>query len=192
MNYKNYNDYELIYMIRESDDDSYYVLFNKYLPIIKSIAYSYYKSYNTFGYELDDFIQEAYISFQRSVSKYNTDKNVLFYTFVIMCIHRSLLSFCEKISNNNKNISSLYLDSIDNIALADGLNSLDDYFVYLSTIKEMWNVVYKRSIEYISVFELRWNHFSFSEISELLDLPIRKTHSIYRRCIIDIQKRVIL
>lgn len=188
MNYKDYNDYELIYMVRENDEDSYYVLFNKYMPIIRKIAYSYYKSYKTYGYELDDFIQEAYIAFQRAVSKYNSSKNVLFYTFSILCIHRSLITFCLKISNDTKNISNTYLESIDNIPISDELNSLDDYFVYKSNIVEMWNIIYKRPIEYISVFELRWNHFSYDEISMLLDLPIRKVQTIFRKCILDIQK----
>ena len=192
MNYKNYNDYELIYMVRENDDDSYYVLFNKYLPIIKRIAYNYYKKYSTYGYDLDDFVQEAYVSFQRAINNFNSDKNVLFYTFLIMCIHRSLISFCGRISNGSKNISNLYIESIDNITITDDLNTLDDYFVYLSTIKEIWSVIYDRSIEYISVFELRWNQFSFIEISKLLDLPIRKTHSIYRRCLFDIQKKIVI
>ena len=35
MDYKDYNDYELIYMVRENDDSSYDILFQKYIPIIK-------------------------------------------------------------------------------------------------------------------------------------------------------------
>ena len=38
MDYKKYNDYELISMVCENDEDSYYSLFSKYEPIIKSIA----------------------------------------------------------------------------------------------------------------------------------------------------------
>ena len=45
MNYKKYNDYELIYMIRENDNDSYDILYNKYLPVMKSIAFNYYNKY---------------------------------------------------------------------------------------------------------------------------------------------------
>ena len=38
MDYKKYNDYELISMVCENDEDSYYSLFSKYELIIKSIA----------------------------------------------------------------------------------------------------------------------------------------------------------
>jgi len=38
MNYKKINDYELLYMVRENDDYSKDLLYEKYLPIIKSLA----------------------------------------------------------------------------------------------------------------------------------------------------------
>lgn len=42
MNYKKYNDYELIYMIRENDDSSQNILFEKYQPIIRKFANDFY------------------------------------------------------------------------------------------------------------------------------------------------------
>ena len=47
MKYKNYNDYELIYMVKENDDFSYDALYKKYMPIIKSIAYDFYIKYKS-------------------------------------------------------------------------------------------------------------------------------------------------
>ena len=38
MNYKNINDYEVLYMIRENSDDARDLIFQKYSPIIKKIA----------------------------------------------------------------------------------------------------------------------------------------------------------
>ena len=190
MNYKKYNDYELIYMVRENDDSSYDILFNKYLPIIKNIANIYYYGYSTYGYDLDDFVQEGYIAFQKALTKYNEGKNVLFYSFVVLCIHRSLMNFCNSITNDKKNISNIYLDSIENISMSDSLNSIDDYFIYKNNIQEIWNIIYDKKIEYISVFELRWNHFSFLEISKLLDISIRRAQSIYRNCLLYLRKEI--
>ena len=42
MKYKSYNDNELIYLIRENDDDSLDILFKKYRPIIISLCNYYY------------------------------------------------------------------------------------------------------------------------------------------------------
>ena len=86
MNYKKYNDYELIYNVRENDDSSYNYLFNKYIPIMKRLAYTYYNNYKNYGYDLDDFQQEAYIAFHSAINSFNECKDSLFYTFVVLCL----------------------------------------------------------------------------------------------------------
>ena len=98
MDYKKYNDYELISMVCENDEDSYYSLFSKYEPIIKSIAQEFYRKYNCYGADYEDFIQEGYLGFQDAISNYDSNKGALFYTFANLCIRRHLLSFVKKIS----------------------------------------------------------------------------------------------
>ena len=71
MNYKNYNDYELIYMVREKDDYSEDILLKKYLPVIKSISSEYYLKYKNYCCEYDDFLQEAMIGFQKALVSYD-------------------------------------------------------------------------------------------------------------------------
>ena len=41
-NYKTINDYETLYLISEDMDSSYNILFEKYFPIIKSLAKKYF------------------------------------------------------------------------------------------------------------------------------------------------------
>ena len=43
MNYKNYNDYELIYSVREKDDFAFDIIFEKYQPIIKKFATDFFQ-----------------------------------------------------------------------------------------------------------------------------------------------------
>ena len=147
MSYKKYNDYELISMIRENDEDSYNLLFQKYSPIIRKIAFDYYRSYSSYGYDLDDFIQEGYVAFQKSLNKYNEKKDVLFYTFVVLCIHRNLISFCNCISNDKKNISDYYLVSLDDIILRCDDNSCT-YLDRMENYKIIWDFVYHYSLFY--------------------------------------------
>ena len=52
MNYKSFNDYELIYMIRESDESSRNILYEKYMPVISSISSDYYLKYKDLLYGL--------------------------------------------------------------------------------------------------------------------------------------------
>lgn len=180
MNYKKYNDYELIYNVRENDDESYDNLFNKYIPIMKRLAYKYYSNYSSYGYDLEDFQQEAYIAFHGAVNNYNERKDILFYTFVILCINRSLLSFCRKISCERKNISNSYLINIDDCNII-GTSNIEEYCEYCDIVFSFNNIYTKLGLEDSCIFELRYNGFTYKEISELLDLPLRRVQFKIRK-----------
>ena len=172
MNYKQ-NDYELIYMVRENDEVSQDLLYEKYLPIIKNLASEFYQKYNSYGYDFDDFFQEALIAFQKSIINFNEEKETLFYTFTVLCIRRALLSFCRNISNKTKNVSNnnyVSIEEYDNIFLdqkAD-IEMISNYYEIEKILKEL---IISLPFENSCIFELRLNGFSYREISILLDIP---------------------
>ena len=55
MDYKKYNDNELIYMVQENDESSTDILIRKYRPIIFKLSNEYYKKYTGRIYDFDDF-----------------------------------------------------------------------------------------------------------------------------------------
>lgn len=172
MFYKKDNDYELIYMVRENDNGSYNTLFNKYLPIMKRLSYNYYVKYKNYGADYDDFLQESYVAFHNALTKFNENRNVLFYTFVTLCINRALLSFCKKITCDKKNISNLLLVDIDNYDIC-GESNIDDYIKYDENRDILKKILYSLDFDDACVFELKINGFSYKEISVLLDIPLR-------------------
>ena len=184
MKYKNYNDYELIYMVRENDEYSYGILFDKYLPIVKRIAFDYYKNFNGYGYEYDDFLQEGYLGFQKAISSYDDTKDNLFYTFVTLCIKRRILSFCRRMTCNKNNINDSNFIPIEdsNIASSDDTEIL---FIKKELYHNIWDVVYSFPFEYTCVFELKYNQFQYHEIEKLINVPIRRAEfmmgRIYKR-----------
>lgn len=172
MNYKNYNDYELISMVRENDEFSYYSLFEKYKPIVKNISKEFYDRYSDYGYDYDDFIQEGYVGFQNALNKYDSSKGALFYTFVELCIRRRLLSFTKNISLPKKNISNKYFISLDDLDVRDNSVSLNDELDYEDTMNIIKDVLYSLDLKYTAPFELKMNNFSLKEISILLEVSI--------------------
>lgn len=190
MDYKNYNDYELLYMVRENDEISYNELFSKYVPIVKKIAMDFYQNFKAFGYDPDDFIQEGYLGFQRAVTSFDENKDILFYTFVTLCIHRSILSFCKRITCERKNISYYNLVEIEDVSIADSFPDMGEYFSNRELLSDIWKVVYTFPLEYSCVFELRMNHFQYQEISELLDITVRRAHLMFKRVQDRIRKEV--
>ena len=172
MNYKNYNDYELISMVRENDEFSYYSLFEKYKPIVKNISKEFYDRYSDYGYDYDDFIQEGYVGFQNALNKYDSSKGTLFYTFVELCIRRRLLSFTKNISLPKRNISNKYFVSLDDLDVRDNSVSLNDELDYEDTMNIIKDVLYSLDLKYTAPFELKMNNFSLKEISILLEVSI--------------------
>lgn len=172
MNYKNYNDYELISMVRENDEFSYYSLFEKYKPIVKNISKEFYDRYSDYGYDYDDFIQEGYVGFQNALNKYDSSKGALFYTFVELCIRRRLLSFTKNITLPKRNISNKYFVSLDDLDVRDNSVSLNDELDYEDIMNIIKDVLYSLDLKYTAPFELKMNNFSLKEISTLLEVSI--------------------
>ena len=186
MEYKQLNDYELVYMIREKDDYSYDYLLRKYMPIVKRMALDYYRCYSMYGYDLEDFIQEGLLGFQNAVNSFNEEKDILFYTFVTLCIHRSILTFCKRITCEKKNTSRVNFIDLEEVQVADSSLKIESYFVNQEILKKIWEIVYTFPLDYCCVFELRMNHFQYLEISKLLDISVRRTHLMFQR----VQERI--
>ena len=178
MKYKDINDYYLVDMICESDDVSYDTLFNKYRPLIRNVAYKFYNQYRDFGYEYEDIIQEANVGFYKALKYFNANKDVLFYSFLSLCITRQLISFVNKISLHQSNYILLSNDEYDfDVLFRDDFEFLKSYDIDC-LIKE---VIYDSPLDYSCVFELKINNFTYWEIQELLDMNFSQAEYRYRK-----------
>lgn len=172
MNYKQ-NDYELIYMVRENDDFSRDILYEKYLPVIKGIAKDFHKVYEKYGYDFDDFVQEGLIAFQKALTNFNDDKNALFYTFVTMCVKRAMLTFCRNISRDKRNYSFNKITQLEDyegvcVDLKADIDIISsEYEIGEISRKVLLDLPFENSC----IFELKLNGFTYREIGMLLEIP---------------------
>lgn len=172
MEYKNYNDYELVYMVKE---DGYYsdILFKKYQPMIFKLSNKYYKEYKNYGYEFDDFYQEALFAFYEALDSYDNSKDTLFYTFVVVCIERSLVSFTRNItSNKNSYLNSNYteINELD-YKIEDTINNTNRIIDLKELETIVKRVIFSLPLEAGAIMELKLNGFTYREIGVLLDIP---------------------
>ena len=180
MDYKKYNDNELIYMVQENDEVSTDLLVKKYYPIIFNLSNEYYKKYTGNIYELDDFYQEALSAFYRAIYTYNNSNGALFYTYVVVCIRRSLASF-KRITSNNKNSSnSIDIGEIE-YCLEDNSENPDTRDSYKELENIIREVIFSLPLESGSILELKINGFTYKEISKLLDIPMSSVEFKSRR-----------
>lgn len=188
--YKNLNDYEQLYLVCENDEYAREEIFNKYKPIIVSIAKKY-LTYSNNRFDLDDLVQEGYIGLNRAISTFNEKENVLFYTFSVVCIERQIKSYYRQIKTlkNYHFYNSYSLDmEIDDMILSDIiedksiLNSptffLDNSYLEDEIIKFKHSLDFRTSL----VFELRYNGFKYREIAALLDISIGIVDASIHNC----------
>ncbi len=167
MKYK-INDDELIYMIRENDDIAVNTMFEKYKPIIKKTCSSYYSFAKNYGVEYCDLVQEGNISLYQAYSSYDMYKDNTFFTYFLRILNNHLNTYCRNISvkkhSSLNNSISINLD----INLDKYINKEYDYF---SDEEDFVSIKNMFSFDNSIVFELRYNGFSYQEISNLLDIP---------------------
>ena len=199
MHYKELNDYELLDLIYENNEEARELLLNKYQPIIIDTAKKYYKTNKYHGIELEDLIQEGNYAIFKAIEKYKIDKDIKFYTYVTACIKKNIQTFCRKTNKRNYEVLNKafsyevcepttmqpYKNIITTETEKDPLNVVlfDDYYQKLNQLR------LDLDKDTSAVFELRCNGFSYKEIAKLLDISYDKVGRYLKNIRIEMKKR---
>lgn len=171
MDYKKINDYEVVYMVRENDEEAREIIFNKYIPIARRIASDHLALAKMARIEYEDLVQEGLIALNEAINKYNERSGVLFYTFLCVCVERRILTYCRKMNSSKHYLLNTSLDDEYIYSVSDN----DVFEAYFNEINlERKFVSFKNLFDIVesNIFELRYNGFSYKEISKLLDIPV--------------------
>ncbi len=176
MDYKNINDYETLYMIKENDDSYRQVMFNKYHPLIVSLANRFIKQYNYINVDINDLIAEGNLALNSAIDSYDERYNTKFYTYCMNIITRKYISYIKALIVKNSHYNYISLDEID----YDVKYNYDDTKDRLNMImyKDLFLRI-KNNLIFINscIFELTCNGFNSIEISKLLDMSVNSIRS---------------
>ncbi|MBP3841252.1 MAG: sigma-70 family RNA polymerase sigma factor [Bacilli bacterium] len=174
MKYKDVNDFEVLYLVEENQSEYKNVIFEKYKPILKKIAYFYYLKLKNYGFDYDDCFQEALIGLNHAIDSFDFNKDALFYTFALVCIRSRLNSFVSKsLGNKNKILNeSMFFNKDD---LYEIENIVPVYFddLHLSFYEKVLKFKNSLNDTQSQIFELKYNGFTNKEIGELLEINPR-------------------
>ncbi len=104
--YKDYNDYELIYLIFEHNEKASKILINKYEKYIKKIVFEYGLTYSK-----EDAIQECLILLFDCIKRYDMSSNSMFFTYYSVCVKHRIIKYL-RMQTKDKQIMS-YNEQID-------------------------------------------------------------------------------
>lgn len=121
------NDYELIYMAHQKDDDSYRLMIKKYTPVIAHLIFQKINSRQR-KFLFEDIFQEASAMLVNAVDSYRDDSNTRFFTFSIMCIERRITDIIRKMQRGTyMSVSEFSLDApLDRYTVSNYGDVLED------------------------------------------------------------------
>ncbi len=175
MNYKDYNDYELLNYISEGNEEANNIMLKKYEPLINKIAGKMLPYCKNNGLEKSDLVQEGMIGLSHAIDRYKEQENTLFYTYAKKCIERKIISVVIS-SNRNKNKilnESISYDDDSNLLLKfikDSNLNPEQTVLDIELEKVLINKI-KNNLTDLEeqVFSLFIHGFKYKEIAFLLD-----------------------
>lgn len=193
-----YNDYELVSLAQELNEDANYLLHKKYQPLINKKCYKYMKYIRGRGFDINDLVQECIVAFEDAIQKFNPNDEGSFYTFANICIDRQLISELRR-QNREKNrvlnesvpLSSIDEDDNNNILNFIEDNSNNPELEILSA--EEFNEIYDNIIKQLTdleecVFKLKIQGFTYNEIADILDKERKSIDNAIQRIKIKIRE----
>ena len=181
MNYKNLNDYELVYQVRENDEVAYNLLIGKYSNLVGMLAKKILRKYKYLGIEYDDLYQEGMMGIIKALKDYNND-NTMFYTYASLCARREIERFIKSHTRKKRivfadsiSINS-YVNNNPDLVLEDAIPSdynLEKEYEYIDLYEQIINKRFDFDLTDSSILELKANGFSTKEISKLLELTYK-------------------
>ena len=179
----NFNDFELLSLAREGNEDAIKIIYGKYKPLIIKKGKDAIKKANHHGIDISDIIQEGYIALDEAIKSYNQSEEASFYTFSSVCIERRINNFIRKATNRKSMILNDAV-TIDN-ALGKAIsNDIDIEKIVITNDSDKGQIdllLCKLTSFEESVFEMRLNGYSFEEIAKLLDKDLKAIYNAFGR-----------
>lgn len=200
MRYKGVNDYELLYLVGENNEEVYNSIYAKYKPLIHRMAKTLCENYKSALVEYDDLFQEGMYGLNNAIKSFNGKSGSLFYTLAKLCISREMNGYVAKMLRGKNMIlsSAVSFDtpiSKNGFVVEDTLYSHDDSvelrFESIEMEKYILDLKYELKDEYMPVYELKLNGFSNAAIANLFDLRYKDVDNYLRSIKKTLRRKII-
>lgn len=162
--YREINDYEMLYLISDNDDNNYEICLEKYYPLIIKVVNKYKNIVKKMGYEEDDLIQIGNITLYQTLSGFDGDNNSnLFYTYFLKSLENSYINLIKR--------NDTYKKKVLNESISYDNNFPNSELTYADIFPDPKTL----NVDYINDYEIRYNNFKNSlefDLSCILDLKL--------------------
>ena len=178
-----YNDYELVSLAQEGNEEAIDIIYKKYKPIIvkKSKNAILYASHH--GIDINDIMQEGYIGLDEAIKGFSQDDKATFYTFANLCIDREIVNYLRKTTRGKNKLLN------EAVAIDEGLENvisddmdIESSFILRDNEKKFMTEIYEELTKFEKeVFDLKIKGYNFEEIANILDRDIKSIYNTFHR-----------
>lgn len=186
------NDYELVYLAQEGNEDAINLLYQKYKPIIvkKSKNAIIYATHH--GIDINDIMQEGYIGFEEAIRSFSQDETASFYTFALLCIDRKITNYLRKTTSSKSRAlnDAITIDDTLEKVLGDNTN-IESNLMGKDSDNELIEIIRRMLTDFErKVFDLKIKDYSFEEIAKILNRDVKSIYNTFQRIKIKIKKNI--
>lgn len=178
-----YNDYELVSLAQEGNEEAIDIIYKKYKPIIvkKSKNAILYASHH--GIDINDIMQEGYIGLDEAIKGFSQDDKATFYTFANLCIDREIVNYLRKTTRGKNKLLN------EAVAIDEGLENvisdemdIESSFILKDNKKKFMIEIYEELTKFEKeVFDLKIKGYNFEEIANILDRDVKSIYNTFHR-----------
>ena len=176
-----YNDYELLYLAQEHNEEAINILYKKYEKLLHIKAIKYSSSYSS----LEDYLNETKLSFYEAIENYKDDTS--FITYLNKCLDNRLSNYRKSLNRNKYKILNDAI-SIDDEKIEEIITINNEkynpetlFFNELSYRELKEKILNKLTWKEELVFTLKEQSYSNKEISEITDNNLKTVYNIINR-----------
>ena len=186
------NDYELVYLAQEGNEEAINLIYRKYTPIIIKKSKDAIFRATHHGIEISDIMQEGYMGLDDAIKNFSNDTEASFYTFALLCIDRQILNYLRRTVNSKGNILN------EAVGIGDDLEKVirDDTNIEHTLIRQEQLKRLNDEIRPIltkfekKVFDRIMNYETFEEIAKALHKDVKAIYNTFQRIKIKIKKNI--
>lgn len=178
-----YNDYELISLAKEGNEDAINLIYQKYKPLIVSKSKDAIVMASHHGIEINDIMQEGFIGLEEAIINFSENDNTSFYTFATLCINRQIINYLRKNTKGKNRIlnDAVAIDEYVEKSIKDDFDT-EFSFIYKETEKNIMEEIKNNLTEFEKdVFKYKIDGYSFEEIANTLNKDLKSIYNTFHR-----------
>ena len=189
--FKKINDYEILFLVNEKNENAEEILINKYKNLINKYIEEYKNIAVQNGLEECDLYQEGLLGLTNAIKTFDQSKEASFFTYANICIKTKIQTAIRN-SSSKKNIALNQSVSLDNLInsdttnyydiMCDSKNDISDKLLKQEEQQQLFQNIEKCLTPFEKqVLNLKANSYSNDEIANMLQKDKRSIENAINR-----------